>query len=277
MHNKFPKDTSNYKLIVSDFDGTLAGSEHIVTPEVVKAVKMWIDSGRHFTIATGRQYLMIDDECLKMNLIDPLVVRGGAEVTDPRSGKVLQSEFIDRNDVETMLIEIEQSGLFKTSIEIDDTIYSDFNIAVPFPKITFKSLEDFEIKSVPKIHLKPKNEESNEADEFVRAMVFGRANVHSFATHNSKFGKGWDITSTKATKLHGIVKVLEYLDLKKENLVGVGDSYNDFPLLEAASLKVAMSNANSELKEIADFIVPSNEEDGVAFLIERLLSHKGTR
>ena len=274
MVYNFPNDTSHFKLLICDFDGTLAGDAHVVTPKVLRAVRKWIDLGRHFTIATGRQFLMIDDECRKMNLVDPVIVRGGAEVVDPQTGKILYSELIEKDDVELMLGKIEKSRLFYTSIEIEDVIYSDFKIIIPFPKITFKKVSEFEIRNVPKIHLKLRDENNESAEDFIRDMVFGLPKINSIATHNTKFGKGWDITSVRATKLHGIVKVLESLNLERENLVGVGDSYNDFPLLEAAGLKVAMGNANDELKAIADVIVPSNEDDGVAYLIEKLLEKK---
>jgi hydroxymethylpyrimidine pyrophosphatase-like HAD family hydrolase len=70
---------------------------------------------------------------------------------------------------------------------------------------------------------------------------------------------------------------MELLNVKREEIVGVGDSYNDFPLLEAAGLKIAMENGHSEIKEIADFVVPSHENDGVAYLIDRLLENKEAR
>lgn len=271
MQNDFPKDTSQFTLLISDFDGTLAGDQHIVTPKVVRAVRKWIDSGRHFTIATGRQFLMLEDECKKMGLLDPVVVRGGAEVVDPTSGEILHSEFIAKEEVRILLDEIAKSDLFLCGIELDDTIYADFTIEVPFPKITFKKVNEFMLSDVPKIHLRPNGERHEEQETLMKKVGLKTPSIHVIATHNNKFGRGWDITSVKATKLHGIVKVLEYLDLKRENVVGVGDSYNDFPLLEAAQLKVAMGNANEELKEIADIIVPSHEEDGVAYLITKLL------
>ena len=51
----------------------------------------------------------------------------------------------------------------------------------------------------------------------------------------------------------------------------MGDGYNDFPLLMACGLKIAMGNAVPELKAIADFIAPSVEEDGVATVIEKFI------
>lgn len=273
MKNNFPKDTSKYKLIVSDFDGTLAGADHVVTPKIIQAVKRWMDSGKFFTIATGRSYQMLDDECKRLELVTPVVVRGGAEVVDPTNDKVLHSEYMPEEDVTTILQMMRKSKLFKYAIEDKDKLYLDFDLVGIFPKIKYMKPSEFIFKSIPKIHVKPINNDIKPAEDFIKEMVFKLPNVHAIATHNNKFGKGWDITSVKATKLHGIVKVMEYLKVKRDEIVGVGDSYNDFPLLEAAKLKVAMGNAHDELKEIADVIVPSHEDDGVAFLIDRLLNN----
>lgn len=52
-------------------------------------------------------------------------------------------------------------------------------------------------------------------------------------------------------------------------MIGVGDGYNDFPLLMSCGLKIAMGNAIEELKDIADYIAPSVDEDGLAKVIDK--------
>lgn len=79
------------------------------------------------------------------------------------------------------------------------------------------------------------------------------------------------ISHATATKLHGVVRVAEILGVKTEEIIGVGDGYNDYPLLSACGLKIAMGNAAPELKTIADFIAPSVDEDGVATVIEKFI------
>jgi len=59
--------------------------------------------------------------------------------------------------------------------------------------------------------------------------------------------------------------------IKPQEIIGVGDGPNDYPLLMGSGFKVAMGNAVPELKEIADFIAPSVEEDGVATVIEKFV------
>ncbi|MEK7592756.1 MAG: HAD family hydrolase, partial [Patescibacteria group bacterium] len=78
-------------------------------------------------------------------------------------------------------------------------------------------------------------------------------------------------TSSVATKLHAVIKIAEIEKIKPSEIIGIGDSYNDYPLLSACGLKIAMGNAVPELKAIADFIAPSVDEDGVAVTIEKFI------
>ena len=79
------------------------------------------------------------------------------------------------------------------------------------------------------------------------------------------------VTHAEATKQHGIFEVGKLLKIDTHEIIGVGDGYNDFPLLMACGLKVAMGNAVPDLKEIADYIAPSVDDDGVADVIEKFI------
>lgn len=79
------------------------------------------------------------------------------------------------------------------------------------------------------------------------------------------------ISHASATKLHGVMTVAKMLGIAPKEIIGVGDGYNDYPLLMACGLKVAMGNAVPELKAIADFVAPSVEEDGVATVIDKFI------
>lgn len=99
--------------------------------------------------------------------------------------------------------------------------------------------------------------------------------IKSIALHRMpSWEKGFvslDITDGKVSKLHAISDIFKILNIESHEAIGVGDSYNDYPLLMACGLKIAMGNAVSELKEIADFIAPSVEDDGVATVIEKYI------
>ena len=76
--------------------------------------------------------------------------------------------------------------------------------------------------------------------------------------------------SRKATKKNGIIFLREYLDAKK--LICFGDNLNDLNMFEAADESYAVDNAHPRLKEAADKIIGSNDEDGVAQCLKKLFS-----
>jgi hydroxymethylpyrimidine pyrophosphatase-like HAD family hydrolase len=102
---------------------------------------------------------------------------------------------------------------------------------------------------------------------------------HPRLTTNRMLGKDLgtesvEVINSKATKQFGIYEVAKLLKIETHEIIGVGDGYNDFPLLMACGLKVAMGNAVPELKAIADFIAPSVQEDGLATVIEKFILEK---
>ena len=86
--------------------------------------------------------------------------------------------------------------------------------------------------------------------------------------------KGWTdihVTHKKATKKNAVQELMKILNVKKEEIIVVGDSFNDLPLFESAGFKVAMGNAEESLKAKADFIAPTVYEDGLAEVIEKFI------
>lgn len=65
--------------------------------------------------------------------------------------------------------------------------------------------------------------------------------------------------------------VIDYLGLKTDEVITIGDSFNDLPIFEVAGTKVAMGHAPESLKQIADWVAPPVEEDGVAAAIEKFI------
>jgi hydroxymethylpyrimidine pyrophosphatase-like HAD family hydrolase len=71
------------------------------------------------------------------------------------------------------------------------------------------------------------------------------------------------------TKAYGISLLAKDLGIEQEEVMCIGDEENDLPMIEYAGIGVAMANAISRVKEIADVVTDSNEEDGVAKVVEK--------
>jgi hydroxymethylpyrimidine pyrophosphatase-like HAD family hydrolase len=110
-------------------------------------------------------------------------------------------------------------------------------------------------------------------DEFLAsaaALIAGRATV----THSSRIGL-LEIGATGVTKASGLAQVAATHGIRPAEVAAVGDMPNDIPMLEWAGRSYAVRNAHRAVLAAASEVLPANDEDGVAILIDRLLNGRG--
>ncbi len=225
-----------------------------VTEAILKAskfIKVGVVSSRPVTIA----YPIIKH----LRLSSPCIVDGGSQILDPVSNIIVWEQTINADDA---------SLVFKIAERLHvPLLYSDGHNHLA----KIKNENPKKIFSILLWGLSEKN---------VEKITKELSGVTTLAVHRVP---NWDgsvpvlgITHAIATKQHAILKVAEILRIDTHEIIGVGDGYNDFPLLMACGLKVAMGNAVQELKEIADYIAPTVEDDGVADVIEKFILSKNS-
>ncbi len=261
----------DYKVIASDFDGTLAGVDWQISSKVSNSIQQWISQGNHFSISTGKQYKHIQHECKRLNLTDPQIVRGGTEIVDPQTGKIIYSEYFKSKDLKK-LIQILLESKYPFTAEKGSILYT--LTGEPFaevPDVTYKKISEMPYEDIAKIVIWTDSLEEKSIEDFVKNNINGKISSVEVVKSYSPYSKNWQITSKKATKYTAVFELSKLLHINPQQIVGIGDSYNDYPLLAACGYKVAMGNAPDELKHIADFIAPSYEDDGVSIVIDKLL------
>jgi HAD superfamily hydrolase (TIGR01484 family) len=247
--------TKKYKAIVLDLDGTTIPNSiegmpsENVTAAIKKASKLI-----HVGIATSRPRLWTTHITKHLNLTSPCIVDGGAQIIDPQTNKILWEQPIDKQDVERIFDVAKEMNITMNISDGDSHDITDKKeIKNKVFDVFFKTLSDAQ------------------SDKLIDTI----SQISSISIHRMPpWGGGVPpvvVTHASATKQHGILKVAEMLRIETHDIIGVGDGYNDFPLLMACGLKVAMGNAVQELKEIADYIAPSVEDDGVADVIEKFV------
>ena len=78
-----------------------------------------------------------------------------------------------------------------------------------------------------------------------------------------------EVSSKNVDKWFAIEKVMELENIKKEEVMALGDNNNDIVMIKNAGLGVAMGHSNEQVKKVADYITVDNNEDGVAKAIEQ--------
>ncbi len=79
-----------------------------------------------------------------------------------------------------------------------------------------------------------------------------------------------DVIPNGGSKIIGINKALDYYDIKKDETIAFGDSWNDTEMLKEVGIGVAMGNANEDIKQLADFVTDTNDKDGIMKALKEL-------
>ncbi len=270
--------TSKIKAVLCDFDGTLVNknSEDYTSgvPDLVSKLKQ---KKVRFSLATGRGYFgKVKKVINSLGVNDIHIFNGGGMLRDTRTGKLIYYQPISKSSVKEIAgFFVERKLTF--TLETKESAYLYPITANPsylkgVEIIDFKKYDGTE--DVMKMVLFV---EGNNLDEKTIIDISKKISGFSKDVDMTRFnfhGKfGLDITSEKATKHTAILEYIKLLSLKPDELVGIGDSYNDYPLFTACGFRIAMNNAPDHLKEIADLVVPPVEDGGMEEALKYILDN----
>lgn len=248
-----------YKALFLDIDGTTVvhGIHNLASSRVTKAITRCTDAGVAVCLATSRILEITIPIIEHLKLTGLCVVAGGVQIYDPQKKKVIQEKLLSKKTVpEIYHVARKFNQELWTYDGVKEKPYAGGALPEKLYGIYFPKLRPAVVQEVEKA-----------------LKTISDISVHRMDSWYK--GYEWiDVTDAEATKLHGIVEIAKLLGIQTHEMIGVGDGYNDFPLLMACGLKIAMGNAVAELKAIADFIAPSVEEDGVATVIEKFILHE---
>lgn len=260
--------------VVVDFDGTLVPRSTEIDEEIVDLIYKIQNKGIHFTISTGRTYYgIIAEYAKKLKLTAPVLTRNGAETFDPQTDTILESYYVDSEAVTFVSSYFESRGIGYVYEESDkySTVNTEYESSNTYAMKRVGRAE-IDMNKIAKIVAITHTEEK--ADE----LLEGLREIESIANITKAYSRSkdmrLDITSIKASKHLSLLRWAEHLGISPQEILGVGDGHNDYPLLSACGYRVAMADAPQVLKEIADEIIPSVDEHGLKQLFTRLLQSK---
>ena len=257
------------KAIVSDFDGTLVDHSHKLNPKVEAAIRSFIKAGYIFSIATGRAYEgVIEKYCKLLETSELTIVRGGSEILSNKTKEVIWGKYINTGTTKEILDYLNKQSDIFFAVEHKEYIYTVNGISSPELGLDakYKPLNDLPNLDVPKIVLTTVHSEKLIMN-ILSELSTNFPNLH-LVKIIGKRGMGIDINDGGAGKHMALLEYAKLMNLDPSEILGVGDSYNDYPLLSACGIKVAMGNSPQELKDIADYVVSSQEKNGILEAID---------
>lgn len=267
-----PRKDSGYRLIALDIDGTLTNSEKKITDKTKQALIEAEKDGIRLVLASGRPIAGLRDLAheLKMDEYHGILEgMNGGRLEDAQTGEVLFERDIDYDLAIDIINHLRQ---FDVSIMVPygDTIYVndkngykvDYESAINNMKV--KEPEDLIAAihfPVAKILIAAEPEYLNEhAEEIIAPFANDVDSMFTADFYYEIQPKGIN----KATALHGLGLKL---GIAPGEIMAFGDAENDREMLQYAGMGIAMQNARPKLKEVADYVTKSNDEDGVGFAV----------
>lgn len=248
----------NIQAIFFDIDGTLVSFEtHAVPPSTVEAIKLLRAKNIQLIIATGRALSDINN--LGDLQFDGYITANGSYCITT-SGEVLSETYIPKDELKNLDAYL-KTKLFPCAFMTNEGIFINYVdesvkamyefVNLPIPEI--KSME--EIMGYNVLQLDAFVDEKDE--DYLLKNVLTQCDGHRW--HPSFV----DLNVKNTNKAKGIDAFREHYQIPLEHTLAFGDGGNDIPMLEHVYTGVAMGNANESLKEIADYVTSSVDDDGI--------------
>lgn len=266
----------NCKLIVSDYDGTLANSKNAVDKRTVEAINQYVRDGGVFAVCTGRILPSILPVVRGLNLSGLVVASQGSQIADIKTGKVIRDVCFTSEQTAKICAVLEE---LQTNVQVYDL--QGFYSSLPEDE---KHLNLYEsIIGVSARHANAPYSEyvlkNNMRCNKVATLCHANEQEELFKKIYDHLGGEFDVTCSASvlieisplneTKGSALKFLAEHYGVPVEKTCAVGDNLNDLSMVEAAGVGVAVGNAVHGLKEKADFIAVTNDEGAVAEVIEK--------
>jgi Cof subfamily protein (haloacid dehalogenase superfamily) len=266
-----------YKLMAVDIDGTLLNDKGEITTATIDAIKKGVEEGLVFTIASGRPIQGIEYLNNLLNLDVPLITYNGAKIIMSKSKEVIFEQKLGY-EYAIKILELGEKNNVTMMVWKDDKLYvNKLNERVEkYTKITAVQpilMEDSNetIKTgVTKILWYDDVEKIGKYIEQIKDLLGDKINYHTSQPYFLEFN------DKNASKALAMEKMGEHYGIKQSEMIAIGDGFNDLSMIEYAGLGVAMENAPEAIKSKADYITLSNNEDGIANVINEFILKNNT-
>ncbi|WP_110955384.1 Cof-type HAD-IIB family hydrolase [Anaerosinus massiliensis] len=263
------------KLFVTDLDGTLLNKNHEVSEENKTAIREIAAKGITVTIATGRMYASTLPYAKQLGVDAPIITYNGALIKTV-SGEVLFERYLDPAVVAEIYDYCKEQGWYIQSYA-DDVLYfrehdekaKSYEFLAGLKGVALGDKLYEVIDKVPKMLIITKDGAESDA---VVASLRERFKNSIFATKSNP--EYVEIVNPNVNKAVALDILMKKLHLTKEEVMAIGDSDNDLPILKTAGFSIAMGNARDHVKAIVSAVTTDCEHSGVAAAIHQYILNK---
>lgn len=281
-----------YKLITIDIDGTLLNSYGEVSQENKNAINMALQKNIEVVLTSGRMPKAILPIANEINANKYIISGNGAAIYDVQKNQILYNNYMSKEKVLEIIDICEKNSMYYSLYTNSEILTKALNYNTLYYYAENKKNPDDK-----KINIKVLNDiygyvEKYDADDFLKIticdsdeMIFKRIinklkeiqkvdvlevshisrKVIEYENEEIEISYFYtEVTNENVNKWSAIEKLLDILDIKREEVIGIGDNINDKEMITNAGIGIVTGNSCPEMKKIAKEVVASNDESGVA-------------
>ncbi|MGH2391143.1 MAG: Cof-type HAD-IIB family hydrolase [Chloroflexota bacterium] len=274
---------SKIRLIVVDVDGTLIGASGEPSPRVREAVHAATAAGVPVSLCSGRPLASCGPIARALGLRGPHVTFNGALVKDPNRSEVVLEKSLPPDALDRLIVEGRRAELclelYTRETHFVEKDWRESRLHAISIRVTYEisSFDRFfgrhDVIKAQIITSDARNRLATRrlAEEFAGQLGFSIA-IPMAPCEGMECVNVVDPAVSKGAAVRALIG---FYGLTRAEVMGVGDAKNDLPMFEEVGRRVAMGNADPEVKAMADLVCPGVEEDGLAFAIEGELGLSG--
>lgn len=267
----------NVKMVVMDVDDTLLTSSLEISDYTAQVITNCQKDGIRVVLASGRPKaaLMRFSEQLNLGAYGGYMISyNGAIVTDCATSEDVSSTLLEEKDTEFLLDIADRNDVWIHTYVGDEILTPESNEYTDFESqltgIPQREVADFRAsitEPVVKILMLQEPQKLKAFSELIRSEVEDRVTMNISKPFFLEF------TNHAVDKSRSIAFMCDRLGISMNEVMAIGDSYNDLTMIRDAGLGVAMANAPDDVKKYAKYITHSNDADGVATALNRFALH----
>ena len=259
-----------YKLIAADMDGTLLDDKKIITPRNLAAIKKAMADGAIFAFSTGRPPIAVEPYRKIIGENVPVIAYNGAMVVLGEND-IFFNQTLTKEQA-TIILEHVRKYNTMACIWSKNRLYvtelgaraDKYKINVMTEPVLFDDPEAIINQGITKFLW---------YDTAERTALFRQELAEQFKkiglTVCPSTSEYLEFFSSNVSKALSLERIAKHYGIKREEIIAFGDNFNDLEMIEYAGLGVAMQNAPDGVKAAADFVTVSNNDDGIAYVLEK--------
>lgn len=258
--------------IVSDVDGTLLDTHQQISPYIQQRIRTFTERGGYFTLATGRSLMSVQPFIELLHLTNPLILYNGAKIYDPLQACFLEEQFVSKSHVQWIF---NHYYSIRQPFDLDLLVFHQEQIYCTriTPRIQcWIDKEQVEVQVITLMGLE------HIAEQITKMMLLGEPESLTLFQQQIEF-----LNTVKSE--HDILEILPFginkgtalqqlitmTGSQPDEVLAVGDHLNDVEMIKLAGHGVAMQNAHSDLKQVANWItVKTNNEEALVEIIDHV-------